>query len=90
MYEQRLEKTKEGREYVLNYFLTHPCVDCGETDPRVLEFDHIHGRKRMEVSKLIRNGHSIEVIQAEIDKCVVRCSNCHKKRTYKGSWRDVG
>jgi hypothetical protein len=33
----RLERTR----YLIDFFATHPCVDCGETDPVVLEFDHL-------------------------------------------------
>jgi hypothetical protein len=89
MYEQKLRKINEAREYVLDYFSSHPCVDCGERDPSVLEFDHVRGNKRMEVSRLIRNGHSLSVIQEEVSKCVVRCANCHRRKTNRdsGSWR---
>jgi hypothetical protein len=87
MVQNRQAKMEEGRAYIWNYLSTHSCVECGESDPIVLEFDHIRGRKRMEVTRLVRSGYSIDMIQQEIDKCVVVCANCHKRRTYKGSWR---
>lgn len=74
------------------WLLSHPCVDCGEDDIRVLEFDHRPGTvKKNGVCNLINLGVSRKVIQAEIDKCDVRCANCHAIKTYErigGSWRD--
>ena len=87
-YENKQVKIQEGREYIRNYLLTHPCIDCGERDPIVLEFDHVRGNKKSTVMLLVRNGYSLDVIQKEISKCVVRCANCHKRKTYKGSWRE--
>jgi hypothetical protein len=72
-----------NREYVINYLNNHPCIDCGERDVVVLQFDHISGDKRREISHLVGNGYSIETIQKEIDKCQVVCANCHTKRTAK-------
>lgn len=67
--------------WLVTYFQTHPCVDCGETDFIVLEFDHRDGvKKEGDVSRLMRNGN-LESIKAEVDKCDVRCANCHKRRT---------
>lgn len=88
MVENRVKKQSAGREYVWSYLTTHPCLDCGEKDPIVLEFDHVKGKKRASISRLLRNGHSVEVIQEEINKCEVVCANCHRRRTYKNSWRD--
>ncbi|MCA9900172.1 MAG: HNH endonuclease [Ardenticatenaceae bacterium] len=68
--------------------MAHPCIECGEADPAVLEFDHVRGEKRSEVTKLMRDGYTLKIIQAEIEKCVVLCANCHKRKTYKDSWRD--
>lgn len=71
------------RRYVLEYLLEHPCVDCGETNPIVLEFDHVRGEKIMEVSVMLGSMATFERIQAEIDKCEVRCANCHRIKTAK-------
>jgi hypothetical protein len=70
-----LERTK----FLLEFFVTHPCVDCGETDPVVLEFDHL-GDKLFEISQSLpyRNWQSI---LDEMKKCEVVCSNCHRRRT---------
>jgi hypothetical protein len=66
---------------VLRGLLTiHPCVDCGETDIRVLEFDHRRD-KRGNVTKLARDECGIETLRAEVAKCEIRCGNCHRRRT---------
>jgi len=73
----------EAQAYIWDYLSTHPCVDCGESNPVVLEFDHVRGRKKKAVGDLARQGYSIEAIQKEISKCVVRCANCHRVKTHK-------
>lgn len=75
-------------DQVTEYLLGHPCVDCGEADPIVLEFDHRDPTiKDGEVTKLLGYA-SWERIEAEMDKCDVVCSNCHRKRTAKQfGWR---
>jgi len=78
-WKRQLEKREEARLYVFNYLSTHPCVDCGERDPLVLTFDHVRGRKKMAISQMVNQGYSIQALQAEIDKCEVRCHNCHHR-----------
>ena len=73
----------ENRKKVYDYFLKHPCIDCKESDPIVLEFDHIKGNKVENVSKLIADGFSWDIIEIEIKKCDVRCANCHRRKTAK-------
>jgi hypothetical protein len=62
----------------------NPCVDCGEGDIRVLDFDHRPGSgKTQNVMYLVHNGYSIERVLAEIARCDVRCRNCHARVTYE-------
>ena len=70
---------QERYEYLLLYFQTHPCVECGEKDPVVLEFDHL-GDKSFDVARGIRDKNWNEVL-AEMEKCEVVCANCHRRRT---------
>lgn len=76
----------ERLQYVWDYLKNHPCVDCGETDIRVLEFDHVRGIKVIGITKAIQTGW--DVLLNEIPKCDVRCANCHRKKTYDQlGWR---
>lgn len=68
------------RAYVMDYLYTNPCVDCGEADPIVLEFDHQRD-KQYNIAKLITNNCSLKTLVVEIDKCEVRCANCHRRKT---------
>ena len=70
-------KREEARAFVTEYLKSHPCVDCGQTDFMVLTFDHIRGKKKMDISQMVNQGYSIDAIQKEIDLCEVRCGNCH-------------
>jgi len=73
----------EVREKVFTYLLDHPCVECGERDIVVLEFDHrTQTTKKFDVMSAT-HGHSWKTILEEIKKCDVVCANCHKRRTAK-------
>lgn len=90
--ERNLRIIKECREYLAQHFSDNPCVDCGETDIRVLEFDHVRGGKLNGVAGLIRSGKGLSAVKAEIEKCEVRCKNCHTIATYErmgGTWHDA-
>lgn len=76
-------------DYINNYKILHPCIDCRKNDIRFLEFDHIRGVKIKEIPGMARTGYSIQRIQAEIAKCEVVCANCHRLRTSRRGnfWR---
>ena len=77
--ERNKDSVRRHHQITSDYLSSHPCVDCGESDIRCLEFDHVRGSKRNEVSKMLGLGE--KSIRAEIEKCEVRCANCHRKKT---------
>lgn len=81
----------KNRILLYEYLSTHPCVDCGCNDPRVLEFDHVRGSKVDEVTRILSDIAAWSTIEAEIAKCEVRCVNCHRIRTLErgNGWRAV-
>lgn len=64
------------------------CIDCGEKDVIVLEFDHLNNKK-FGIAEMYKNKYSIQAIEEELSKCVVRCANCHRRKTAKdiGYWK---
>lgn len=76
------EYVKQRQEWILTYLLDHPCVDCGESDPVVLDFDHVRDVKFKNISRLLKDG-PMSVLQDEVLKCDVRCANCHRRKTAK-------
>lgn len=83
-----LKSTKGIRErnaqFVWNYLKENPCIECGENDPVVLEFDHKDDSNKIsEVSRMVSNSNSLQRIKEEIDKCDIRCANCHRRKTAK-------
>lgn len=78
-----------ARNFLTQYLSSNPCVDCGETDMIVLEFDHRDDvTKVLGVGTMISRGYTLDAVKSEISKCEVRCCNCHRRRTAKqlGWW----
>lgn len=77
-----------NRRRFWEFLLTQRCIDCGESDPVVLDFDHLRD-KRGSVAQMVVSGASWESVEAEIAKCEVRCANCHRRRTARdrGTYR---
>lgn len=80
---------EDSRRRLAAYLTDHPCVDCGQLDIRVLEFDHVRGDKRDDIARMIEMSYSWPAIEIEIAKCDVRCANCHRIKTCErgGFWR---
>lgn len=78
------------QKYIANYLNFHHCIDCGEQNILVLEFDHRErNKKSYNISHIMRNSMTIEKLANEIKKCDVRCANCHRIKTEKeiNSWK---
>jgi hypothetical protein len=78
---------RRNQSFLLEVLERSSCVDCGERDPVVLDFDHV-AAKRANVSRLAL-GCSLRALQAEIAACQIRCSNCHRLKTLtsRPCWR---
>ena len=72
------------KSYLAAYLASHPCVDCGEADITVLDFDHrVPAEKLFRLSDARRGKYRPALVEQEVAKCDVRCSNCHRRRTLR-------
>ena len=69
----------ERAAFLLDFFASRSCADCGEHDPLVLEFDHVSDKK-FSIARGLRD-RSLQDLIAEMAKCDVVCANCHRRRT---------
>lgn len=79
---RKIRARSDCRAFLLSYLSGRRCVDCGEADPVVLEFDHIDPTsKKHEIAQMVSDGLSIKAVAIEIEKCEIRCANCHRRKT---------
>jgi hypothetical protein len=89
LYAAQKRQRQRTRQRLTEYLLEHPCEICGESDPVVLEFDHINREEKSKpVSRIISGHASWPKVLEEISKCRVLCANCHRRHTYDqlGHW----
>lgn len=81
-YTESNKKHRNSRRKVFyEWMKSKSCVDCGNSDIRVLEFDHINREdKSFNISTKVSE-LSFETLMKEIEKCEIVCANCHKIRT---------
>lgn len=84
---QFVANRERNRRFVWEYLCANPCVECGESDPVVLEFNHLRD-KETDVSLAISGAWSLKRLANEIAKCEVLCANCHRRKTAEqfGYW----
>jgi hypothetical protein len=64
-----LARRHRNRRLVWDYLSGHPCAQCGEADPAVLDFDHL-GNKLHDIGWLVPATCAARIV-AEIEKCRV-------------------
>ena len=82
MTDKELHRQKQAyKQRLIEIKQSSGCVDCGEKNHIVLDFDHIKDKK-YNVSRMIHDGFSWKAIMREIEKCEIVCANCHRIRTH--------
>lgn len=74
------ERVARLRQEIWDFLAGKECVDCGERDVVVLDFDHVDGRKTGNIGDMIGRV-SRSRVEREIASCEVRCANCHRRKT---------
>ena len=75
--ERNKARKKEGTEFLYEAKLNSSCAICGYNRcPSALQFHHVDPSVK-EFGVATMRAHSLKKIQAEIDKCIVLCANCH-------------
>ena len=75
-------------EWFKEYKKSLSCESCGENHPACLDFHHERPEdKKFDLGRP-RNRSSFKVLKAEIAKCRVLCSNCHRKEHWNQMHRE--
>jgi hypothetical protein len=77
----RTRERSANRAIVDAFLADHPCVECGEADPVVLDFDHVDPKLKVDAIGRLQHSGGRAVLLSEMSKCEVRCGNCHRRRT---------
>lgn len=74
-------RTVSNRNKIQQIKMDKGCVDCGyNVHFAALDFDHVQGSKAKVVSDMV--GYRWDKVMLEIEKCEVRCANCHRIKTH--------
>ncbi|NBP04146.1 MAG: hypothetical protein EBU90_29440 [Proteobacteria bacterium] len=69
-----------GRKFIDQYKANSSCYFCKENTPVCLDFHHLDPNvKDSNISQMKGHARNIDTIKKEIEKCIVVCSNCHRK-----------
>lgn len=83
LYAAQKRHREKIRALLFKYLSDESCIDCGEQDPIVLDFDHRDPKNKFkQISRMLSGHYSWKSVVQEIEKCDIRCANCHRRKTY--------
>lgn len=83
LYEAQRRHRVKIRSKMFEFLSEKRCIDCGEKDPIVLDFDHKKSKNKFKpISKMMSGHYSWKSLKKEMRKCEIRCANCHRRKTY--------
>ncbi len=82
-----LKNATKHRKKIVEHFVSlkinTSCIDCGETDIRILEFDH---KDPKDKTCIVLLAHSIKMMDIEAGKCEIRCRMCHRIKSHRDGY----
>ncbi len=73
------EERSKKSEFINKIKTYYGCQLCNERESCCLEFHHCVGEKEFNIADFRTMGVGFDKLKNEIAKCVILCSNCHKK-----------
>ena len=81
--ERRYKRKLVHRRWYLDILSQLSCFECDEDDNRVLDWHHEDPEsKKGQIGDMVNRLTARKRIIAEMKKCIVICSNCHRKLHY--------
>ena len=78
-YSRAKQRINGLRQFIDDYKAKTGCSHCVENDPVCLDFHHLDPNAKDYIISDLLKRMSKEKIEEEMQKCVVLCSNCHRK-----------
>jgi predicted HNH restriction endonuclease len=70
------ERMRAKKQEIMEWKRSRGCTVCGETEPWVLDMHHLDPTEKEANSA---QSATLKTFLKEVDKCVLVCSNCHRK-----------
>lgn len=82
-YKKVAQRKKDCAAFIWEIKSKSQCSICGEKRTPCLDFHHKDRKEKdIDIAMMVNGGYSTKTIIAEINKCVVLCSNCHRVLHY--------